>query len=46
MYEGFPSFAKARKIVEKYENYPVSSWRVLFDEVRKTLRSFDNTVYF
>lgn len=35
------NFAKAREIVNKYENYPVESWKKLFDEVRKTLKAED-----
>jgi hypothetical protein len=45
MYEGFPNFGKARKIVQDYREYPISSWRVLFEEIEKTLRNYDTAVY-
>lgn len=45
MYEGFPNFGKARKIVQDYREYPISSWRVLFEEIEKTLKNYDTAVY-
>jgi len=30
MYKGYPTFAQARKIAEKYVNYPVKSWQKMF----------------
>lgn len=44
MYEGFPNFTKARKICAEYTEYPVLSWRTLFNEIQSTLRNYDNAV--
>lgn len=30
MYKGYPTFSQARKIVERYINYPVKAWQKLF----------------
>lgn len=35
---GHPTCEKARKIAKSYENYPVTAWRKLFQEVSNTLR--------
>lgn len=38
MYKGYPTFEKARKIVQSYLNYPVISWRKLFKDIHDTLK--------
>lgn len=38
MYKGYPTFSKARKISEKYLNYPVKSWQKMFKEIVDTLK--------
>lgn len=45
MYEGYPNFSIARKISEKYLNFPVLNWREMFNEIHQTLKSYDSTVY-
>lgn len=42
MYKGYPSFSQARKIVEKYADYPVVSWQNMFKEIANTLREYDS----
>lgn len=42
MYNGYPSFVKARKISEKYADYPVKTWRNMFKEVIDTLKEYDS----
>ena len=41
MYEGYPNFKVAREIVEKYVEYPVISWRNLFNNIANQLAEFD-----
>ncbi len=36
-----PNFEVARQIVHKYKDYPIQSWKKLFDEVRKSLQAQD-----
>eukprot|EP00026_Physarum_polycephalum_P000988 Phypoly_transcript_00989.p1 GENE.Phypoly_transcript_00989~~Phypoly_transcript_00989.p1 ORF type:complete len:1232 (+),score=279.53 Phypoly_transcript_00989:210-3698(+) len=36
---GTQDFAVARRIVEKYQNYPILHWRNMFDEIRKRFES-------
>ena len=38
---GYPSFAQARSIAARYAEYPVSSWRGLFQEVLRVLKEYD-----
>jgi hypothetical protein len=38
MFRGYPSFTKARKIVGKYIDYPVISWKELFTSIANTLK--------
>ncbi|CAD8142905.1 unnamed protein product [Paramecium octaurelia] len=40
-YIGYPNFAKAREICEKYLNYPVIHWRNIFYEVVNLLAEYD-----
>ena len=41
-YEGAESgFKVARKVVRKYEEYPVIAWRVLFLEILNQLNEYD-----
>lgn len=42
MYKGYPSFSKARKVAEKYVNYPVKSWQKMFKEIVDTLKDYDS----
>jgi hypothetical protein len=42
MYKGYPTFAQARKIAEKYVNYPVKSWQKMFKEIADTLKEYDS----
>lgn len=32
-YKGYPNFKVAREIIEKYIDYPITSWRNLFYEM-------------
>ena len=41
MHKGYPSFSKSRKICEKYIDYPVNTWRKMFEEISKTLKGYD-----
>ncbi|CAK84205.1 unnamed protein product (macronuclear) [Paramecium tetraurelia] len=40
-YVGYPNFQEARRICEKYLNYPVIYWRNLFYEIANLLAEFD-----
>ncbi|CAD8122849.1 unnamed protein product [Paramecium sonneborni] len=40
-YQGYPNFQEARRICEKYLNYPVIYWRNLFYEIANLLTEFD-----
>ncbi|CAD8169732.1 unnamed protein product [Paramecium octaurelia] len=40
-YVGYPNFQQARRICEKYLNYPVIYWRNLFYEMANLLAEFD-----
>lgn len=42
MYKGYPSFTKARKISEKYLEYPVPTWQKIFREIANTLKEYDS----
>jgi hypothetical protein len=42
MYRGYPSFAKARKIVGCYLEYPVQSWQKAFKSIADTLKEYDS----
>jgi hypothetical protein len=45
MYQGYPSFAKARKISSSYITYPIATWRNLFKEVYDLLKDYDEVIY-
>jgi hypothetical protein len=34
-------FATARRIVQKYDNYPISSWRMLFLTILDQINEYD-----
>ncbi len=38
MYKGYPTFAKARKIAQKYVDYSVVTWQKMFKEIVNTLK--------
>ena len=40
-FKGFPHFEKARNIVQIYEQYPVISWRLMFQDMREQLMEYD-----
>ncbi len=40
-YAGRPKFAVARRMVEKYANYPVLTWRLMFQDVDQQLKECD-----
>ena len=39
-----PNFTVARQITKKYENYPLESWKKLFDEARRTIDSEEEDI--
>eukprot|EP00825_Cyclidium_porcatum_P021665 TRINITY_DN24093_c0_g1_i2.p1 TRINITY_DN24093_c0_g1~~TRINITY_DN24093_c0_g1_i2.p1 ORF type:complete len:319 (-),score=42.97 TRINITY_DN24093_c0_g1_i2:50-889(-) len=41
IYSGYPHFKLAREIVEKYQDYPVISWRNLFTNLQNQLAEYD-----
>lgn len=41
IYTGYPNFKLARDIAEKYQNYPVLSWRNLFVNLQNQLTEYD-----
>ncbi|EGR27080.1 hypothetical protein IMG5_201970 [Ichthyophthirius multifiliis] len=41
IYTGFPDFKKAREISQQYVNYPIISWKNLFQEINKQLIEYD-----
>ena len=45
MSKGFPTFEKARKVVEQYLKYPVAAWRKLFKDINDTLKEYDEASY-
>ncbi len=45
MYKGYPNFSKARKIVQNYLNYSVSSWKKMFKDIHDTLKDYDEAIY-
>lgn len=45
MYQGYPSFVKARKISSLYIDYPIATWRNLFKEVYDLLKNYDTVTY-
>ena len=40
-YTGYPNFVLARKLIEKYENYPILSWKNLFKQISNYLNEYD-----
>ena len=38
---GEDGFKNARRIVQKYDNYPVTSWRMMFLTIADQLNEFD-----
>lgn len=46
MYKGYPNFNKARKISQKYLDYPVETWRKLFAQIAQTLKDYDSDEFF
>ena len=40
-YQGYPNFGVAREICEKYLDYPVLSWRKLFEDISNQLAEYD-----
>lgn len=45
MYLGYPNFATARALAEKYKNYPIITWRKMFTEVFNLLQAHDESDY-
>ena len=35
------NYSVARKIADKYEGFPVISWRLMFDDVRTQIKELD-----
>lgn len=38
---GSDGFKKAREIIQKYQEYPILNWRLMFIEMQDQLREFD-----
>lgn len=45
MYQGYPTFTKARTISKEYVEYPIKAWQGLFKEINNTLNDYDKTTY-
>ena len=44
--QGYPKFEKARKIMKKYKNIAISSWKSMFNEIEDQLNEFDKKIDF
>lgn len=42
MYKGYPSFTRARKLSEKYIEYPIPTWQKIFKDIFNTLKEYDS----
>ena len=38
---GYPKFKKAKKIIKKYENFPLLSWSNMFKEIKDQLNEYE-----
>ena len=41
---GYPKFEKARKIIKKYKNISLTSWRNMFNEIEDQLNEYDGKI--
>lgn len=39
-----PNFTLSRNLLKKYADYPLSSWRKLFEDVRATLEAEEDDI--
>lgn len=42
MYKGYPSFTRARKLSEKYIEFPIPTWQKIFKDIFNTLKEYDS----